>query len=375
MKLKTAVASVFTLLLFQCASYIPVRILKPAELDIPPVKKVAVMDFDMNGSWSFWYDNKSLSLTDLAVKVVQKQLGMEQETRPDPKTAYSGGDLSTRLISGLVQNGHYTVLERAELNKILDEHKLSMSGLIDENQSVQIGQMAGVEALIIGSGNYNSTDGGEWKEFLKVTKRKVMNADSSYTEIADTTVENKFEAKRTVNMEVTYRIVEVSSGRVVASATNRDFAVFTSVKYDETEAYKTLPDWSVGVQQIVDRLVQRTVLQIAPHYVSQSRKIMGGKSPQMKTALEYAKKDMIGDAKGLWEEVISTDIPKLEKDRIAATYNMGVYWELSGDLDQADQCFETCFKKTGKAVYLNERQRIKARKQEIERLRKQNATE
>ncbi|MFW5813462.1 MAG: DUF6340 family protein [Fibrobacterota bacterium] len=375
MKFKVLAVCCISAFLFSCATTIPVQILKPAELDMPPVKKIAVMDLDLTGSWTFWFDDNSTSLTDLAIQVVQKQLGIEKNTRPDPKTAYPGSEFSTRLIRGLVQNGHYTVLERSELNQIMEEHQLGMSGVMDESQTAQIGKLAGVEAIIVGSGVYSVSDDGDWKEQKQVNKRKIMNSDSSFTTVYDTIVIRKFHAVRNVNMEVTFRVVEVESGRVVASATNRDHASLTSVKKTETDAYKGLPDWSLGVQKVTDRLVDRTVRQIAPYYVTQRRKIMKGKSPQMKTALEYAKRNVIEDAREIWEEMAQSSVPDLKKDRIAATYNMGVYWELRGELEKADQCFETCFKDSGKKNFLDDRQRIRSRMKEVERLRKQNADE
>ncbi|MFP4164310.1 MAG: DUF6340 family protein [Chitinispirillaceae bacterium] len=376
MKLKVMAMSCLSLLLFNCATTIPVEVLKPAELNMPPVKKIAIMDPDLTGNWSFWFDNdnESVSLQDLAVKVVQKQLGMESDSRPDPKTAYPGSEFSTKLISSLVQNGHYTVLERAELNSILEEHQLGMSGMMDESQTAEIGKMAGVEAILVGSGTYDVKDNGDWKESKKVNKRKIMNSDSSYTTVYDTVVVRKFHAVRNVNMEVTFRVVGVESGQVVASATNRDHVQLKSVKKNETDAFKNLPNWSTGVQRCTDRLVDRTVRQIAPYYVTQRRKIMKGKSTEMKTALEYAKRNVIEDAREIWEKTARITDPERNKDRIAATYNMGVYWELRGELQKADECFETCFKVSGKKNFLDDRQRVKARIKEMERLRSQDAS-
>jgi TolB-like protein len=45
----------------------------------------------------------------------------------------------------------FSVLDRANLKSILDEHKLTASGLIDPDNAKKLGQFAGVDALIMGT--------------------------------------------------------------------------------------------------------------------------------------------------------------------------------------------------------------------------------
>ena len=45
----------------------------------------------------------------------------------------------------------FSVLDRANLKRILDEHKLSASGLIDPENAKQLGKFAGVDAMIFGT--------------------------------------------------------------------------------------------------------------------------------------------------------------------------------------------------------------------------------
>ena len=46
---------------------------------------------------------------------------------------------------------NFSVLDRANLKKILDEHKLSATGLVDPDNAKKLGQFAGVDALILGT--------------------------------------------------------------------------------------------------------------------------------------------------------------------------------------------------------------------------------
>ncbi|MCD6578579.1 hypothetical protein J7L48_03820 [bacterium] len=62
-----------------------------------------------------------------------------------------GTGLSDMLITALVQSGRFTVVEREQLDKILGEQKLSLSGAITPQSSAKIGNMLGVQYLISGS--------------------------------------------------------------------------------------------------------------------------------------------------------------------------------------------------------------------------------
>ena len=55
------------------------------------------------------------------------------------------------LITDLLQSDKLTIVERAHLDKILDEMELSLSGMIDEEQVVEVGKMSGANSILVGS--------------------------------------------------------------------------------------------------------------------------------------------------------------------------------------------------------------------------------
>jgi hypothetical protein len=55
-------------------------------------------------------------------------------------TAYLTADSSLRLV------------ERKEMEKILSEQKLSLSGLVDEQQAIQVGRLVGAKVMVMGRG-------------------------------------------------------------------------------------------------------------------------------------------------------------------------------------------------------------------------------
>jgi curli biogenesis system outer membrane secretion channel CsgG len=71
------------------------------------------------------------------------------------KSAYGqgrlGGAASDILVTELVKSGKFIVVERDRMAKILEEQKLQGQGLIDAVTAVKVGQIMGLEAIVVGS--------------------------------------------------------------------------------------------------------------------------------------------------------------------------------------------------------------------------------
>lgn len=71
------------------------------------------------------------------------------------KSAYGqgrlGGAASDILVTELVKSGKFIVVERDRLNKIMEEQKFQSQGMIDAQTAVKIGQVLGLEAIVVGS--------------------------------------------------------------------------------------------------------------------------------------------------------------------------------------------------------------------------------
>ena len=94
------------------SSKIGVSVQKPAAIHLSGVKEIAVVDF----------------------------LGPHG----------SGGQVATLVQSWMLESQFYRIVEREKLNRILDEHNLAMSGIVDESTAAEIGKLAGADALIFG---------------------------------------------------------------------------------------------------------------------------------------------------------------------------------------------------------------------------------
>src|SRR6266550_3690176 len=62
-----------------------------------------------------------------------------------------GKGVATVLVSELVRNGTYTVMERAEVDRILSEQNFQQGARADASTAAKLGRLLGVDAIIIGS--------------------------------------------------------------------------------------------------------------------------------------------------------------------------------------------------------------------------------
>ncbi len=66
--------------------------------------------------------------------------------------AYAGGAvIAELLISELFRTGRYEIVERKLLSSLLEQHKLNMTGLVDESTARKVGKLLGVDYIVTGT--------------------------------------------------------------------------------------------------------------------------------------------------------------------------------------------------------------------------------
>ena len=348
---------IVSIILNSCATYVKVNMMMPAEIGLGDLKNLAVIDDEFVGNWTFDRKDEPETITEIIKEGLKQSLDipLENNVKPDPINAFPIKNVSTKLIAKLVENGHYNILERDMLDRILGEQKLSMSGIVSGNNTLQIGELLGVECLMIVGGNYSVDDDGGWYQ----RKNK------------DGVVYKFYRINRKVNVSITYKVVSIETGEILASKENSSKRTKYVDRKDEKTALEQIPEWKPIVNKLVDKIIKKSIKQIAPYYKKTSKMIKSGKSIGMKTGLQYAKRNLWEDAKESWEQVLDDASPNSINDRILAMYNLGVYHEINDELDKAKEIFDNCYKQSGKNEYLDARLRIEKRKKELEKLKEQ----
>lgn len=109
------------------------------------------------------------------------------------------GIVTDYVIEGLLDSDMFSVMERDQLQAVLSEHHLNLTGMVDPATAVAIGKLTGVEYLVYGNVVGLST---------KIT-------GISYTNSVAGGIANK---QYSVTANVTIRIIDVATGRLMAAA-------------------------------------------------------------------------------------------------------------------------------------------------------------
>jgi curli biogenesis system outer membrane secretion channel CsgG len=103
-----------------------IAIATPVLAQAPARKRIAVLDFD--------YATVRSSVGDI--------WGSDVDI---------GKGIADMLVTDLVRNGTYSVIERKQLDRVLGEQNFQQSGRADASTAAQLGRILGVDAIIIGS--------------------------------------------------------------------------------------------------------------------------------------------------------------------------------------------------------------------------------
>lgn len=74
----------------------------------------------------------------------------DEISSPQPEQGL-GASLAEMLSTALINAGHYRLIERKQLQKVLEEQALSQSGALDSETAVVVGKIMSIDAIVVGS--------------------------------------------------------------------------------------------------------------------------------------------------------------------------------------------------------------------------------
>jgi len=373
LKNEFVLAAVFLLLLPALAyPYKKVKcfvITPPGQL-LPGVQRIAVLDFETEGEKEKKTDEKE-STEKFALKILSKML-KEDATEEKAETQVNYGKFfSSYLVSKLLEKDRgikeietgflglgagkegkslqegaftnvYEIVERTQMMNILKEQELSASGVVAEDQVLQLGNMLGVQAIVMGDVNYYQMDEDytETRTEKKKDKKIVKKVDCS---------------KRKVHIAVRTRIISAETGQILGS---------TEAKYEEqkskcSDQWGTIPTAGEMIDIGLKKLSGQIADYITPHFSMETYELEKIKDPYEKTgekAAKLAEELKIDEAFFLYQSIYEKDAYNPE-----ALYNLGVVNEVVGNFKKAEEYYEQAaqlkeddkFKKALKRVQKN----------------------
>ncbi len=327
-----------SLLLPGCASKkATLKVMVPAEVDVRGVKRIAVVDFR----------------------------GPEN----------SGQAVASLLISRLWESGFYTLVERSELQRILEEHAMGMSGVVDVNSAVEAGKLLGVDAIIFGEvTQYNVEDTKEHRKVKKRVWTGEYERDAKGNIIYEKTLfggkvkKKKYKEvfvteevlTRSATVAVAFRMVDVRTGQIRASR-----QAMHSFNKSVVSGKGKLPPKGEVLNLLLRQCVDDIARMLVPHEKLVTVKFEGG-TKGLNQGIELAKN-------GLWDKALEVWLAEVRRNPgdPRGWYNLGIAYEALEQLDKAEKAFDKAVSLKTKKLYIQALKRVRQRKRELQKLQQQ----
>jgi curli biogenesis system outer membrane secretion channel CsgG len=276
------------------------RRLERANLQIPAVTRLAVVDFD------------------------------------DPTRRGVGPAVGNVLVSQLASQGYYQIMERGKIQSVMKEHAFNLTGAVDPATIRELGGLLGVDAIITGEiVSYNvetnlRTEMVEKKvgtgQYQEVEKKKPFS-DKTYKvkeEIMKTVLVPEERTSKSGTVSINYRMVDIASGKVAVSKTH---------SASSQRSYKdNIPGDDQILGQLLTKVTDSFVSDISPHYIAVAKRVLKPKSDPGETGAAYARQGEWRRATEIWQRFAAAN----PKDA-ALWHNLGVASEAMGQIEEAEQ--------------------------------------
>lgn len=273
----------------------------------------------------------------------------------DGKVSRHAKDIADDLTSSLFESGHFEVLDRENMKKIMSEHKLSVTGIIDESTASELGKIIGAAALVFGriqSDKYDeeTSKGKPWTD---------KEGNSHQT----------FYRKGVYNMSVNLKIVDMTTSKVLAV---RSLASSYNSSKSADGGWPTDIDVDVLYTSCINNIKGQFMRMVAPYDVQIKASFQTDKLlPEVNQALTQFK---IGE----WDEGITllenaTKKSGLEpKVQAKAYYDLGLAQMYGGQFDESIANFKQAMKlMPSNKTYQKAIAEAKSEKEKAEKLKEQ----
>ncbi len=265
------------------------------------VKKIAVLDFE---------GGKGRALSDYMVAMLLEE---DRGIHAVGGGLFKGAKEGKTWLQG-VRTNVFDLVERSQLEAIMQEQQLSNSGVINEAQAAQIGKVLGIDAIITGSVSYTSVDE------KKTEKYKDRNDKVYY----------KYCTIRKVTTKARMKIISVTTAQIMG-VTDASFT-YTDKKCDEERSGLA----SAG--ELADDCCKRIAWSLTDYFCprfTQARykfsKIRSKEFKQQgKEAASFIKKGNIDRAFAIYSAIVAKDPYYVE-----AVEAVGGLYDIAGNFEEA----------------------------------------
>ena len=177
--------------------------------------------------------------------VNKQKIAIIEFSNLDGQITEFGKFLSEELITRLFMTKKFEVVERQLLNKVLDEHKLTLTGFVDESTAKKLGKILGVDAICSGT----VTDLGN---YVKINARIVSTETGSVFAVAAGKIVKDEEVKKLMGkMTTTKKLSKKTNENKISGIENK---IFYSEDFSKVEEGMLPKKW-IGADHLMVKKV------------------------------------------------------------------------------------------------------------------------
>ena len=187
---------------------------------------------------------------------------------------FADASITSEFVIEKLTDSHrfYNVIERENTTAIINEHTFNMSIMVDPISAVQIGKMLGAQYLIAGS----------------ITGLSTKTSELGYENSAAGSAGGE---KNTVIANVSARIIEVETGRIVLAASGTGESASTHMEFTLKKKIEGEEEVTVTDEDGIDSVSENTTASFLTHKIKIGTKEFS--QVQVRNALYKAVDDLI----------------------------------------------------------------------------------
>jgi len=352
---KVQLVLVITLLGISASTFAQLKcyVLQAPEKVIPSMKKLAIVDFKdrNNASYNYWSrdaanDYGSILSDAMLVNLMEEYRGVS-------------GSAYTNYLD--IKTNVYTVVERSQLDAIMQEQKLGASGAVSESDAAQAGKLLGLDVILTGNFSANS----QIKTSKSSSSSKKKRSDGTTYSVTTTTYSKWRESKAESSM----KIISVETGQMLAlitkNFTRKSKALKSTSGYPSSSSLESEYDGKSAAVKSIARLLTGS---FTPNYKAQIFNFDKPKNKDYKEEGKIAKKAIKkGDVKTVYH-ILKAVMAEDDSDE-AIVHDLAIVYEAVGRYNEALKYHAYADQLSGKKKYSRALARCKSGKNAIEVLK------
>jgi tetratricopeptide (TPR) repeat protein len=244
---------------------------------------------------------------------------------------------------------YFTLVDRAQINKVLSELKLSQSGLIDQTTATRAGMILGAQGIYTGTTIADTKDSFFKQKRSECARYEVRrDKDGNLSKGSCLRWNNYYVqcTKRVASFSTTPKLISVSSGRVLYSKT-----ISRQVDSSGCEDLNPPKGEAELMEKAKESIKSEFRKDVAPYYktvevtlLDSTDNIDAGEAKSLlKSGLEFAEKKRLDSACAQWARA-----KPMAPNSVALNYNLAVCAEATADYTTALRLYKEAERLNGK---------------------------